>query len=203
MSTATIEKRVTPRKVELRAAPEGSSSPGTLVGYAAVYNTMSEDLGGWYETIAPGAFDGVMGDNCCCLRNHEDDKLLGRTVSGTLRIESDSVGLRFECDLPNTSVGHDTAELVSRGDMPGCSFQYRVAPEGDSWDWSKPMPVRTVRKYSRLYDVGPVTFPAYPDTSVEVRTLEGARQAFEAAEAARRCQDLARARLRVAESTIL
>ena len=178
-----------------------------LAGYAANFNTVSVDLGGFVEQLAPGCFDGVLEDDCRCLRNHMDDVVLGRTEAGTLTLRVDNVGLGFECDLPNTGAGHDTAELVSRRDITGCSFQFRIAPDGDEWDFNGAVALRTITRVSRLYDVGPVTFPAYDSTSVDMRSFREARakvfaarrvaESAEVAAAVGRSLSLARARLRL------
>jgi uncharacterized protein len=172
-----------PADVELRV--EDSASGPKLVGYAAKYEKWSEDLGVWTgsfkEKIRSGAFDAVIKtDDVRCLKNHDPNLLLGRTSSGTMRLSSDKVGLRFEVDLPDTNTGNDTAEEVRRGDLSGCSFAFRV--ETDEW---KHLPdgtsERTLIKISRLFDVGPVTYPAYPDTDVAVRALEEHLATVEAA----------------------
>ncbi len=193
--------------VELRAAAEGQTGPGTLVGYAATYDQLSGDLGGFVERIAPGAFtEALSRADCRCLRNHCDEAILGRQSAGTLRLEEDETGLRFECDLPDTTIGRDTAESVRRRDMQGCSFQF-TTPEsgGDSWDFEADPPVRTLLLIDQLLDVGPVTFPAYESTSVDVRSLQAAREARKAAEAESISLSHlhARARLRLAELQVL
>jgi uncharacterized protein len=199
-----LERRVIECQVELRAAKRGNG-PGQLVGYAAKYNSLSQDLGGFFERLAPGCFADVMGGDTCCLRNHDDDNLLGRTAAGTLELGSDDAGLLYYCELPNTSVGRDTAELVGRGDMRGSSFQFSIAMEGASWDWDGPSPLRTITKVGRLYDVAPVTNPAYLDTTVDMRSFQAALEARDAkrAEAALHSLSLARARLRFAEAPLL
>lgn len=195
------ERRFVSRPVELRAAPDGKG-PGTLVGYAATFDQSSVDLGGFVETIAQGAFSTVLEDDCRCLRNHFDDALLGRRSSGTLRLSQDAVGLRYECDLPDTTAGHDTAEMVRRGDMSGNSFQFTIADGGAEWDFAGAVAKRTITKVGRLYDVGPVTFPAYESTRVDLRSVEAARAA--AQEARQQHIDdslsLAKARQQVAEA---
>lgn len=197
-----LERRTLIGNVELRAAPEGSKSPGTLVGYAAVFNALSLDLGMFREKLAPGCFaDSLKTDDVRGLVNHNEDRLIGRNVAGTLRMEEDEVGLRYEIDLPNSTTGHDTAEEVRRGDMTGCSFTFST--DVDQWDMSGAIPIRTVVKVRKLWDVGPVTYPAYEQTSVACRSYHAALKAKEAPPAPPAVPDslhLAKARLRLAEA---
>src|SRR5437763_2025006 len=95
------EFRFLPAK-ELRVATQDGKR--TLSGYAVVYNSLSEDLGGFREKIAPTAFDKNLATNpdVVCVRDHDPKLLLGRTKSQTLRLQSDQVGLRFDCQLPDT-----------------------------------------------------------------------------------------------------
>lgn len=139
----------------------------TVTGYAAVFGVESNDLGGFRERIAEGAFDGVLnGDtDVRCLLNHDANIVLGRTKSGTLRLSSDSRGLRFECDLPESR--SDLKEAVERGDIDGASFRFKVGEE----DWEGE--VRTVKTIKELHDVTLATYPAYPQASVEMRTSNG------------------------------
>jgi hypothetical protein len=173
-----LERRVSlPADAELRVVEDMVGTK--LVGYAAKYEKWSEDLadwcGGFREKIRAGAFDAVIAtDDVRCLKNHDSNLLLGRTSSGTMRLSSDAVGLRFEVDLPDTGAGHDTAEEIRRGDISGCSFAFRV--ETEEWkDVEDGRSERTIIKIKNLYDVGPVTYPAYPDTDVAVRSLEDYR----------------------------
>jgi uncharacterized protein len=117
---------------ELRASKSGDKM--TVSGYAATYGTLSKDLGGFRERIAPGAFKRILATNpdVVMLFNHDVNSVLGRTTAGTLRLREDSRGLAFECDLPGTVAGRDVWESVQRGDLNGCSFAlkipYRVFP---------------------------------------------------------------------------
>jgi HK97 family phage prohead protease len=132
---------------------------------------MSEDLGGFREVIAPGAFDGCMSDDVRCLINHDDNLVLGRTKSKTLTLAADGKGLQFDCDPADTSFSRDLAVSMERGDIDQCSFSFTVAPGGAEWgEDANNVPVRTVRKIARLYDVSVVTYPAYTATSAELRT---------------------------------
>jgi HK97 family phage major capsid protein/HK97 family phage prohead protease len=136
----------------------------TVQGYAAVYGALSEDLGGFREKIAPGAFADVLDADVRALLNHDPDQLLGRTKSGTLRLAEDPRGLRFELDLPDSPVGENVRAAVARQDLDGASFRFLVGSE--SWDGD----VRTVETVAELHDVTLATHPAYPETSVELRT---------------------------------
>lgn len=161
--TNNIETRVF-KSQELRADLEKR----IVRGYAAVFNSRSEDLGGFTEFIAPGAFDDVLGDDVRALVNHEDSKVLARTTSGTLRLSIDERGLIYEFDVPNTTYGNDLMESIKRGDISQSSFGFSVASD----DFDRETRQRTILKVSRLYDVSPVTYPAYPDTSVVMRKLK-------------------------------
>lgn len=145
-----------------RAAVEGN----TLHGYAAVYDTPTtrqRDFAG-AETIARGAFDAVLGDDVVALVNHDMGQLLGRSSSGTLRLSSDTKGLRFEVDLPDTQVGRDVRTLVQRGDLAGMSFSAALG------EMDKVKGGVVHRTFSRLVDVSVVTSPAYLETQVAVRS---------------------------------
>jgi len=155
--------------VELRAAADGKG-PGTAIGYAAVFEKFSVELWGFKEKIRAGAFSKVLSQDVRALKNHDPAYLLGRSKSGTLRMMEDVLGLRVEVDLPDTVTGRDTAEEIRRGDLDGMSFSFIT--EVDEWDYSDPdMAIRTIVSVRELYDVGPVTFPAYTDTSVAMRSL--------------------------------
>jgi uncharacterized protein len=139
----------------------------TLHGHAAVFDQLSEDLGGWRERVKRGAFKRVVGDDVRCLVNHEPSLLLARTRNGTLRLKEDPVGLAVEADIAPTSVGKDLRILVERGDMTQMSFAFVVAEA--SWDDEDGELIRTVSRLEALYDVSPVTYPAYPQTDAGVR----------------------------------
>lgn len=170
MSKTTIkEKRVLTQPIELRAAEDGTR---TVRGYASVFDRDSENLGGFIERIAPGAFDGTDMSDVRALFNHDDNKVLARTASGTLRLGVDERGLFYEFDLPNTSYARDLAELMDRGDVNQSSFGFTISAGGDEWDWSEKPARRTITKIDRLFDVSVVTYPAYPDATVALRKLE-------------------------------
>lgn len=178
-----FEKRMLPaQQCELRAVQqegeEGQNLPPRIAGYGAVFNQRSDLLGGIFvEIIAPGSFDEVLNQDVRGLFNHDPNYLLGRTVSGTLRLSVDQRGLAYEIDTPNTQTIRDlVVEPLKRGDMSGSSFAMRVAPGGDTWHEEDGVIVRTIYKIAELRDVGPVSFPAYPDSSAAQRSLDAWKQ---------------------------
>src|SRR5206468_6343372 len=119
---------------ELRVSA-GADGKRTLSGYAAVFNSLSEDLGGFREQIKPGAFTRSLeaSPDVMCLHEHDPKQgLLGRTKSGTLALTQDNVGLRFDCSLPNTTLANDVCESIARGDIDGCSFGFMCSED----DWT-------------------------------------------------------------------
>ena len=144
----------------------------TVVGYGAVFNSMSNDLGGFREFIAPNAFEGRLEDDVRFLINHDANLILARTTNGTLRLSVDEKGLRYEADMPNTSTARDLMELLKNGTISQSSFAFTV--EEDSWEVKDGMNIRTIDKVSQLYDVSSVTYPAYnsASSSVALRSMK-------------------------------
>ena len=140
-----------------------------VVGYGSVFNTLSNELGGFREIIAEGAFDGRLNDDVRFLINH-DGLPLARTTNGTLRLTTDERGLKYEAQVANTSLGRDLIELMRNGTINQSSFAFVV--EDDSWEVRDGVNVRTINKVSRLYDVSAVTYPAYEEASVALRSME-------------------------------
>ncbi len=152
-------------KLSTRDATE--EQPSKITGYAAVFNSKTT-IGGWFdEVIEPGAFARSLSDNgdIRALFNHNWDNVLGRTKSGTLRLEEDEKGLKFEIELPNTSVGRDLAESMSRGDINQCSFGFWITEE--NWDYSVEPALRTIKEVE-LYEISVVSIPAYDDTEASL-----------------------------------
>lgn len=161
------ERRAFP--FEFRADGDGES-PQTISGYGALFNVLSENLGGFREQIAPGAFDGVLEDDVRALFNHDPNLILARSP-GTLSLSVDSTGLRYEFEVGTRSYEADLLESIQRGDVSQSSFAFWV--EEDEWDEDdEGRIVRTIVKVRRLYDVSPVTYPGYTDTSVAARGLD-------------------------------
>lgn len=159
------ERRFFNSDLEVRA--EGESRK--VVGYAAVFNADSEDLGGFVERIAPGAFDKVLDNDTVALFNHDMNYVLARNGK-TLKISVDETGLRYEFDAPNTTAGNDLIENLRLGNVNKSSFAFRISIDGDQWEEIDGKQIRTITKVEQLYDVSPVTYPAYPDTTVAQRS---------------------------------
>lgn len=180
------ERRFVNTTLEMRAG-EGESAAATLFGYAAKFNTRTllyswgdEE---WYEVIEPGFFDDVLTDDVRCLKNHDPNLVLGRNTSNTLTMKSDNTGLYFECS-PDARISYaaDTCYAVERGDISQCSFAFYVKEQ--RWEEVQRNGMTTVTRYlvkaKRLFDVGPVTYPAYPDTEVGTRSADDFRSSLEA-----------------------
>lgn len=145
-------------------------SDNTLYGYAAVYGQRAQVRGGGWEVMARGAFDETLRrrDDVVALVDHNTSLLLGRLSNGTLRLRSDTRGLAFEVDLPDTSYAHDVREMIRRGCLRGCSFGF--LPGTDTYAMSSDgRQVRTHTSVRQLIDVSVVTLPAYAGTSVGLR----------------------------------
>jgi hypothetical protein len=144
----------------------------TMRGHAAVFNQLSQDLGGFREQIAPGAFaDAIQTDDVRALFNHDPNFILGRNVAKTLRLSEDATGLAIEIDPPDTTYARDLMVSMERGDVTQMSFGFSVRPGGQ--DWAKNDDGQTVRtlKKLRLFDVSPVVYPAYPQTDIAMREM--------------------------------
>lgn len=159
----TIERRC--YVTELREADEG----GKITGYAAVFGKRSEELWGFYEVVEPGAFtEAIQQDDVRALWNHDPNYVLGRNKAGTLTLREDDHGLYIEIDPPDTTWARDLVTSIRRGDVTQMSFGFRVVSE--RWERKDDDVIRYVEKV-KLYDVSPVTYPAYPDTEVQARTM--------------------------------
>jgi len=175
-----VERRYTAGAVELRA--EGDGGVRKVRGYAAVFGKRSSNLGfgnyEFYEIIERGAFDDALKDDVRALFNHDPNLILARSKAGegTLAIGADDTGLWYEFTPPDTNAGRDLVESLKRGDVDQSSFAFSLVKSGQTWEETregeKTVVIRTIKKIQRLYDVSPVTYPAYPDASVALRTFE-------------------------------
>ena len=167
-SVMNIEKRnFVLDELEIR---ELDNNEKKIIGYAAVFGSLSNDLGNFRELIDPNAFDGRTDDDVRFLINHDANLILGRTLSGTLSLSIDEKGLRYEATIPDTQAGRDLIVSMNRGDITQSSFAFTV--EKDEWSQDNETMIRTIKKVSRLYDVSAVTYPAYEEADVALRSLE-------------------------------
>lgn len=167
-------------KGEIRAVRAAEGGPITLAGYAAVYDQRSEPIfGAFYEVIKRGAFatalDGT--DDVRALFDHDSAMVLGRTKAKTLRLSDDAHGLKVEIDLPDTAMARDLAQSIERGDIDQMSFGFRTIK--DEWTWEKTkdgivVDIRTLVAVE-LFDVSVVTYPAYSQTEVALRSRDAWR----------------------------
>lgn len=158
--------------IELRVEMQDGNPK--IEGVAAVYNNWSEDLGYFREMIEPGFFDDVLKGDTRALWNHNADMVLGRTKAGTLKLEDTERGLGISIDPPDTQAGRDAMVSIKRRDVTQMSFAFQIKPGGDEWIREKDGKIKRVLKRggaARLFDVSPVTYPAYPKTSVYVRSM--------------------------------
>lgn len=158
---------------------EGEGEERKIAGLAAVYydgtpETEYELWAGARERIMPGAFDrAIAEDDVRGLFNHNPDHLLGRTPK-TLRLRSTSDGLEYEMTPPDTQIARDVQVNLDAGNLSGSSFAFEILEE--EWRDEGDGEVREIRA-TRLYDVGPVTYPAYEATTAGLRSEDGGEEA--------------------------
>lgn len=167
----TLETRALTRPVEVRAAEGGKV---TIGGYAVLFGSHTVIGDSYREVIARGAFAEAIKGDVRALVDHDTGRVIGRTTAGTLRLAEDLTGLSVEIDLPDTTDGRDLAALIERGDISGMSFGFNVTKQ--TWDETGDLPTRTIEAVN-LREVSVVAFPAYPDTSIALRSLDEARSA--------------------------
>lgn len=178
-----ISRRSMPFEYRMEETEDGAR---VIRGHGSVFDSLSEDLGGFREIIHTGAFDDALANSDIrCLINHDANLILGRNTSGTLEVGIDDEGLYYNCSLPDTTYARDLSVSLDRGDITQSSFAFTMDWEDDSTheyemredgSW-----VLHIRKVQELFDVSPVTYPAYK--AADVRTaadhLERAKQAHE------------------------
>lgn len=159
---------------------EYNEEENKIIGYAAKYDSPSEEMWSWLGTyreyIDNGAFEGVLkkGDDVRCLFNHDDNQVIGRTSNGTLKLEADKIGLYFECEYDPEITWHaDLVKSLKRGDINQCSFAFTLSKDDfeDSYDEENDVLIRHIKGFDHLYDVSVVTRPAYPQTEAYARDL--------------------------------
>jgi len=175
-----IERRTYDAELRVDTAGYGKKAP-TIRGYAAKFNTLSQSMpiydegrmiGTFREQLVPGCFASSLAtSDVRCLINHDANQILGRNISGTLRMKEDETGLFFENDPPETSYSKDIQVSMQRGDISQCSFGFKVASGGDECRKDPDVPngyIRSIRKIDQMFDVSVVTYPAYLDTNCDI-----------------------------------
>ena len=153
-------------RIEFRADNESRR----VEGYAAIFESRT-DMGWYEEEIGRDAFTGADMSGVRALFNHNPDHLLASTTGGTLSLAVDERGLKYSFDMPNTSMGNDMLEMMRRGDLTQSSFAFRV--KSQTWTETEGQPdLRTITAIEGVYDVSPVTYPAYEDTDVALRSKQ-------------------------------
>lgn len=174
MSTGTKLERRFVTGIEVRDAAGSDGRIGTLTGYAAVFNSLSEDLGGFREMIRPGAFKESLGrgDDIRALVGHDSTMIIGRRSAKTLDISEDERGLKVEIAVPDTTAGRDLLVSVRRGDINSMSFGFNTVK--DEWSRSNMQGDIVYRReliQVDLFEISAVAFPAYHESSVQERSL--------------------------------
>ena len=170
------ERRMTFHPVSVEQRAEGDNEEAMIRGIAAVVNSRT-DLGWFYEEILPGAFDEVLSDDVRALFNHSPDMVLARTTSGTLKIFLDGDGhLNYEYKTPDRSYAKDLEDAIRSGDVSQSSFAFTVKEARCIENIDEEKELRQIVKVEKLYDVSPVTFSAYEDTTVAERSFNAVKQ---------------------------
>lgn len=175
MSKTRIFTRNTEAAAQVREETDGKVF---IDFYPAVFNQRSKLINEWgesfFEIIDPHAFDNVLKDpglNTIHTVDHLRVKMLGRVVSGTLKLTTDEKGLKATIEMPNTTLGRDMVEMIKRGDYYECSFIYTIAENGVKYDRSEDIPVRTVTNVADLIDTSFVIDGAFANTHIKQRAL--------------------------------
>lgn len=174
MRTNEIQKRTLKLPVEIEVRTEGEKGSRTVKGKAITYDEWSPVY--WYfkERISPDALKETDLSDVVATFNHNFDYPMARTNVGTLKLDNRSDGLYFEFDAPNTTAGNDLLENIRVGNIQGCSFMFTI--DAEEWEWKSGTEADpdlcTITKIGQLRELGPVTMPFYPSTSVSARTRE-------------------------------
>lgn len=155
---------------ETRVDNVSNTDSKIVEGIAAVVN-IETDMGWYKEMIMPGAFDDVLNDDVRALVNHDVEKVLARTKSKTLEIWLDEKGnLKYRYATPDRTYALDLFDAISKGDVDQSSFAFQVKEQSWVYGNNGEPDLRKIIKFEKLYDVSPVTFPAYEDTTVAKRS---------------------------------
>lgn len=171
----TKEVRTLEVGIEVRKL-EDDSNEMIVEGYALRFNTWSENLGNFIETITPEALKNTELKDVRLLFNHDWSNVLGRQSAKTLELEVDEVGLRFKAILPNTTLGKDLYEQIRTNNINQCSFEFTLDENGEDvkYDSTESIYKRTVKAIKRIREISIVSLPAYEssDVAIALRSIE-------------------------------
>ncbi|MCH4984214.1 HK97 family phage prohead protease [Macrococcoides goetzii] len=166
----TLEAGIEVRKLE------DNNNEMVVEGYALRFNTWSENLGNFIETITPEALKNTELKDVRLLFNHDWSNVLGRQSAKTLELEVDDVGLRFKAKLPNTTLGKDLYEQIRTNNINQCSFEFTLDDNGEDvkYDSKESIYKRTVKAIKRIREISIVSLPAYEssDVAIALRSIE-------------------------------
>lgn len=174
-------RQIVVESIETRAAEDNSM---VIEGYITKFNTKSQFLGWFFEQVSPQAFDKTLADghNIYALYNHDSDKLLGSTKTGTLELNTDNIGLRFKLTLnPNVSYSRDVFELVKSKEVEGCSFGFYC--NDDDWSTQSDGTDLRILLEVELIEVTITPYPAYLDSEANTRSYKNHKKELETKEA--------------------
>ena len=166
----TMEKRIYNLESRIEKREDGKE---VVIGYGSVFNSRSENLGGFYEYISPEAItnETIKNSDVRALINHDPNLILARSKNGegNLKLSIDERGLRYEYEMPDLSYARDLSTNLKNGNISQSSFAFTIASDGENWDTDKEgRDIRTITKIDRLFDISSVTYPAYPDASSDL-----------------------------------
>lgn len=165
---------------EVRATKaEATDTNSVIEGYAAKVNveTVIGNFWQFREKILPGAFDDVLNDDIRALFNHDPNQILARSVAGkgSLEVWIDATGLKYRYTTPDRSYAKDLQDAIDKGDVSQSSFAFKISEQ--RWvEKEGEMDLREIVKFEKLFDVSPVTYPAYADTEVAKRSLDASHE---------------------------
>jgi HK97 family phage prohead protease len=177
----SMEKRIFNIETNIEKRDIDGESKDVIVGYGSIYNSRSENLGGFYEYIEEGAFtpDLIQRSDIRALINHDPSLILARSKNGegTLKLQADETGLRYEFDLPDLSYAKDLGVNMANGNLNQSSFAFTV--EEDDWSTDNDgNNIRTIKKIDRLFDISVVTYPAYSQAQSDLIVAQRGLQSY-------------------------
>ena len=179
-----VEKRTFNLESKIETREVDGKERNVVVGYGSVYNSRSENLGGFYEYISEGAFTDelINSSDVRALINHDPNLILARSKNGegTLKLNADAKGLKYEFEMPDTSYARDLLINMKNNNLNQSSFAFTIPSGGDEWSSDEAgNNIRTINKIDRLFDISVVTYPAYSQADSDVMVAQRGLKEFE------------------------